>query len=53
MVSRIVLMLDGVCSGHWRIDTRGFWGPAEIRGLQDLLEGCLVHRSVVKATLRL
>jgi hypothetical protein len=35
------------------LDTRGFYAPAEIRGLQDILRGCQVDQLVLPATMRL
>jgi hypothetical protein len=52
-VSRICVMLEGLPLGQWRLDTRGFYAPAEIRGLQDILRGCQVDQLVLPATMRL
>src|SRR5262249_43479554 len=48
-VSRIVVMLEGIRGGQWRLDTRGFYAPAETRGLTKLLETCRVDSLVIPA----
>ena len=52
-VSRLVVMLEGLPLGQWRLDTRGDNTPAEVRGLQDILGLCGVGGAVLRATMRL
>lgn len=52
-ISRIAVFLEGIPVGQWRLDTRGFYAPAEIRGLQDIMEACEVTDTLVRAQLRL
>lgn len=52
-ISRIAVFLEGVPLGQWRLDTKGFYAPAEIRGLQDIMAACEVSDMLVRAQLRL
>jgi hypothetical protein len=52
-VSRLCVMLEGLPLGQWRLDTRGENTPAEVRGLQDILESCGVGSTMLRATMRL
>ena len=52
-VSRLCVMLEGLPLGQWRLDTRGENTPAEIRGLQDILDAAGVGASMLRATMRL
>jgi hypothetical protein len=52
-VSRLCVMLEGLPLGQWRLDTRGENTPAEVRGLQDILESCGVGATMLRATMRL
>jgi hypothetical protein len=52
-MSRIVVLLEGLPLGQWRLNTQGFYAPAETRGLQDYLEACQVQSSIVPARMRL
>ena len=52
-ISRICVMLEGLPLGQWRLDTRGEFGPMDVRGLQDLLEGCHLSTALLRATMRL
>ena len=51
--SRISLFLEGVPALMWGLSTKGFYAPAEIRGLQDIMQACEVADMLVRAQLRL
>ena len=46
-------MLEGLPLGQWRLDTRGEYGPMDVRGLQGLLDGCHLSTALLRATMRL
>lgn len=52
-ISRIAVFLEGVPVGEWRLSTKGFYAPAEIRGLQQIMAACDVGDMLVRAQLRL
>ena len=52
-ISRICVMLEGLPLGQWRLDTRGEYGPMDVRGLQSLLGGCSLSTTILRATMRL
>jgi hypothetical protein len=47
------VFLEGVPVGEWRLSTKGFYAPAEIRGLQDIMRACEVADMLVRAQMRL
>lgn len=51
--SFIMVLLQGMPFGHWRLTTGGFNGPAEIRGLQEMLRFNYLGDTVLKAQIRL
>ena len=52
-VSRITVILPGMSLGQWRLDTRGFYAPAEIRGLQYFLRCASMGNVALEGVLRL
>ena len=52
-IARIAVFLEGVPALLWRMSTKGFYAPAEIRGLQDIMRACEVQDMLVRAQMRL
>lgn len=52
-VSRIQVQIYDLPYGYWRLDTRGYFGPAEMRDLYDYLETCGLVAHPIEAMLRL
>lgn len=52
-ISRIAVFLEGVPALLWRMSTKGFYAPAELRGLQDIMRACEVADMLVRAQMRL
>ena len=52
-ISRVAVFLEGIPLGQWRLETKGFYAPAEIRGLQDIMQACEVTDMLVRAQMRL
>jgi hypothetical protein len=50
--SRIAVILEGLKMGKWRLDTGGFYAPAETRGLQALLAECQLDGTLIPAQMR-
>ena len=52
-VSRVLVMIHDLPFGYWRLDSGAFYGPAEIRGLQEFLELAGLQNVPMPAYLRL
>lgn len=52
-ISRLLVQIYDLPYGYWRLDTKGYFGPAELRELQDYLRVMDLGHRPVEAMLRL